>query len=216
MTSSKRLTENSDSWHPRPYLSWSQFDKWTRNPNEYIRHYLYGDPEWTNPYMQIGLMVADMLEHDDAKGDPTMEHFRAFLPRYPYHEFAIDRPFAGMRFAGKLDGWDPATRTVGEYKTGLDWSQERADSHRQLDFYCLLVWLLTGSMPERLLLHWIPTRINFFTLQPELTGDIRTFETMRTKHDMLKMAADAKRVWREIGKRCAEERRSMAPDHDTH
>jgi hypothetical protein len=215
-------------WWPRPYISWSAFEKWTGSPNEFVKHYCppqcrscgeilwrpdwesgkchtCGQPvisEWTNPPMQIGLRVADMLESDDPQEDEMLEHYRTLLPKYPHREFAINEEFAGIRFAGKLDGWNPGTMTIGEYKTGKDWSQRRADEHRQLDFYQLLIFLLYGKLAERIRLHWMPTRFNFGTMLPELTGAIETFETMSTKADALKMASDAIKAYQEIGERC--------------
>lgn len=219
-----------NNWWPRKHISWSQFEKWRGSPNEYIRHYCPAScqfcgvplwrPDWgsgychecagpvmaeiTNTAMQIGLQIASMLEHNGVKHrDPVIENYRRTLPKYPYHEFPIDIDYIGITFTGKLDGWDPENLVIGEYKTGKDWTAERAEKHRQLDFYQLLVWRKTGKLAERIRLHWIPTRFNFDTMQPELTGEpCQTFETFRTKKDAQIMAADALRVHREIGKAC--------------
>lgn len=228
MTTSKRSKQNSALWWSRPYLSWSQFEKWTGSPNEYVKHYCPDNcrscgemlwrpdwesgechtcfqpviSEWTNPAMQIGLRVADMLETDEPQRDPMLEHYRNILPKYPHREFAIKVDFAGMRFAGKLDGWNPRGMHIGEYKTGKDWSQKRADEHRQLDFYQLLVWRLYGKLAERITLHWMPTRFNFGAMLPELTGAVENFETMRSKADAMQMAADGTNAYQAIGERC--------------
>lgn len=217
-------------WWPRPYISWSQYNKWRTSERQYLAHYcpeqcgwcgsaLWREDwtagrchecwepvisEWTNPAMQLGSQVALMLERNHIPhDDPMLEFYRQKLPKYPHHEYQIVIDFAGMKFSGKLDGWDPKTRTIGEYKTGRDWSQARADLHEQLDFYQLLVWKHTGRLAKRILLHWIPTRFNFSTMKPELTGDVVTFETQRTKEQMLKIAADAKKAYLEIGAACA-------------
>ena len=225
MTISK-LSKNS--WWPRPYMSWSQFEKWTSSPNEYVRHYCpsqcrscgtelwrpdweggrchtCGQPvlsEWTNAAMQIGLQIASMLEADEPQEDPKLELYRTFIPKPTHHEFAINRPFAGIRFVGKLDGWTPKTMTIDEYKTGRDWSQQRADRHRQLDFYQLLIWLLYGKLADRIRLIWLPTRFDIGIMAPELTGEIVTFDTMRTKQDAMRMASDTIKARAEIGMVC--------------
>ena len=226
MTTSKQ--SKSKIWWPREYISWSQFEKWEQGPNSYLRNYcpescrscgtLLWRPdwesgrcyacdqpvlsEWTNPAMQIGIRMAEMLESDEPQWDPMLEHYRNILPKYPHREFAITQEFAGIKFAGKLDGWDPKTMTIGEYKTGVSWSQKRADTHRQLDFYQFLILVLYGNLAERIRLHWMPTKFNVGTMLPELTGKVQTFETMRTKQDAMRMAADAIKARAEIGKVC--------------
>lgn len=188
---------------PREYLSWSQLDCFERSPREYILRYVYGDRR-TNPAMELGKRMAEMLEKDTEQDDEQLEFYRTFLPHYPQSEFEIKAEIAGVPLLGKLDGFQEETLEIGEYKTGRNWTQERADSHRQLDFYAMLVWKKYGKLPGKITLHWIPTRLNEAG-QPELTGEIQHFETARTLQQVLQIAADAKKAWGSIGRLCAEE-----------
>lgn len=225
----KKTTTEQELWWPRPYISWSQYNLWKTSQRQYLAHYCPSHcrfcgtrlwrpdwtsghcrecfnvviSEWTNPAMELGLRVAEMLEHNGVKQhDKMLEYYRQTLPKYPFHEFQILKSFLGIKFSGKLDGFDPKKLIIGEYKTGRDWSQERADHHRQLDWYQLLVWLQYRRMAKKIYLHWIPTRFNIETMLPELTGEVKTFESPRTKAQILKMAADAQVVHKEIGIAC--------------
>lgn len=194
--------------YPRPYLSWSQLELFRKSPREYAMRYIYGSNP-TNPAMELGKVVAEMLEKDTEQEDAALEHARIFLPSYPSKEHEIRATIAGVPLLGKLDGYDPVKGLIGEYKTGRLWTQERADKHRQLDFYALLVHLAYRVPVDRIgiTLHWLPTEWN--NGDPKITGDIVNFETSRTTSDILNISKEIVDTWKAIGEFCEKEYRSI-------
>lgn len=91
---------------------------------------------------------------------------------------------------------------ISEYKTGkVKWTQERANKHGQLTIYDMVIWKLTGKIPNNRLF-WIPTRDNERG-EIELTGDIpQCFETERTLKDFMLMYARASKAWTGINNFC--------------
>lgn len=202
---------------PRPYLSWSQLACFEKSPAEYAMRYIYRDnPE--NQRMALGKRVAEMIEKGEEEADKDLEYFRIFLPQYPYREFEVWKDkekgeyitFAGIPIFGKLDGWNPEARHIGEYKTGAKWDQRMADTTGQLSFYALLIYIAYGIPPEKLkiTLHWMPT-----TIDPreglKLTGDIKEFQTRRTQKDLVEIGSRIVKAWAGIRALCAEEYKAI-------
>lgn len=196
---------------PRPYLSYSQYNVWTtKGHEEYARLYIYGEGK-TNPAMELGKRVAEMIEKDEEQDDPVLEHLRTFLPQYRHKEYEIKAQFNKIPLFGILDGFnEPPEIKIGEYKTGRKWTQEMADQTEQLHWYALLVHLKFGIRPEEIpmVVHWMPTEWEIGNL-PQPTGDIQNFETKRTADDLLKVGAKISKVWEAIGRFTSREYRSL-------
>lgn len=194
--------------YPRPYLSWSQLSLFQKSPREFAQRYIYGENR-TNPAMELGKTVATMLEKDIEQDDAVLEHARIFLPSYPSREHRIEATIAGVPIMGLLDGYDPATHHIGEYKTGRLWTQALADQTKQLHFYALLIHLAYRVPPDKIgiTLHWLPTDWNGG--DPKITGEIVNFETRRTQMDLLNIGKEIVDTWRAIGEFCEKEYRSI-------
>ena len=190
---------------PREHLSWSQLNLWEKSPAEYIQRYVYSENR-TNPRMELGKAVAQMLESDEVQENKDLEFFRIFVPKFPEKEYRIETVSNGIKLLGILDGWDPEKLYCGEYKTGSCWTQKMADETGQLDFYALLLYLKYGIQPKdlRITLFWLPT-----ILDPlegvKLNGELKSFETRRTMRNVLEIAGRSMRAWKGIKKACAEE-----------
>ena len=210
---------------PRAYLSWSQFDLWTRSPDQYVMKYIYREEPPTTPAMMLGKRMADMLENREIPAaDQMFEHYRQFLPRYEHREKDIRCEYAGVPLLAKPDGFTVHTAfngigsideihatmnfDLGEYKTGKSWTQERADEHGQIDFYVISLLVSNGFSAAdvarvRPVIHWIPT----YTVNrmPTPTGEIVNFITPRSEKQIITFGSRLVRAWAEIGDRCAQE-----------
>ncbi len=209
---------------PRPYLSWSQLNLIERNPIEYATTYIYGEGR-TNPRMELGKVVGEMIRKGEEQSDPNIEFYRTFLPVYPHTEFEVPRLKGGegtcqckkciargieeplmlgdISLYGKLDGWCEKKVEVGEDKTGSKWTQKMADESGQLDYYSLLLYLKYKISPEdlKIKLNWMPTVIDPID-GVKLTGDLKIFETRRDMADLVEMMGRIRRGWKNIIELC--------------
>ena len=196
---------------PKDHFSWSQYNVWVNyGPAEFAKKYIYGGADLTNPRMELGKTVADMLEHDEENEDPILEHLRVFLPHYQHREYEIRKQFNGITLVGKLDGFNENPMRLGEYKTGVRWTQEMADKTEELDWYALLLHLQFGVNPLDVPfdLVWIPTKWDFPD-DPKPTGEIYTFKTRRSYLDSIRIGKKIMKAWNEIGEFCAKEYRDI-------
>lgn len=156
--------------------------------------------------MQLGKVVAEMLEKGEENADKNLEFYRLFLPQYPFKEFDVKANLGDIIIYGKLDGWDPKKSEIGEYKTGAKWTQKMADDTGQLSFYALLLYLKYKIKPEdlRMRLFWMPTIIDPYE-GLKLTGDLKVFETRRTMTDLIDIMGRARRAWQGIISLCRSE-----------
>lgn len=186
--------------NPRGYLSWTQIDLWMRNPNLYIRRYVYGEAEFKNERMDFGSKVAHALETGEPTDDETINTLVALLPGggIAEHEIraTLKTKVGEVELLGKLDRFYPEDKSFRETKTGTTkWTQARADGHKQLDHYSALIWLAYSVVPK-IHLDWAPTSYDMGLV--ELTGDIQTFEVKKTLTNVFEYLALAGKVAREI------------------
>jgi len=201
--STKARKTNYSNTSPRGYLSWSQLNLWEKDPNMYYQVYFEGLDQFRTKYLELGKRMATTLENGfDEFGDPMFDMLSVMLPAYPEREFEIkvnhkvsDKLVVPL--LGKLDGWNKATMTIGEYKTGKHWTQSLVDSSGQLTFYALLVWLKYKTMPKHIILHWAKTQEDEFG-NLELTGDIKSFKTQRSLKDLILLSGRIERAWKGI------------------
>jgi len=176
-------------------LSWSQLNLWEKDPNMYYQVYFEGLDQFRTKYLELGKRMADTLENGfDCERDPLFEMLAVFLPSYPRREFDIDAVLEGIPLKGKLDGFNPQTLTIGEYKTGKCWTQSMVNSTGQLTFYALLVWLKYKKLPKEIYLHWARTDEDMEG-NLKLTGDIKTFKTERSLKDLILFSKRIKSAW---------------------
>ena len=187
--SSKTLT-------PRPYLSWSQLQLFERNPELYREVYIGGREIYSTSALETGKELAMAIENGESD-NAIIEHLRRFLPNYPKIEYEIKAKLGDIQLLGKLDGYNTRKKIIGEIKTGKKWTQKMVDTSGQLTFYALLIWLKYKTLPE-IYLHWCEAN------DGELTGEIKSFKTKRSKIDLIKFSSRIKKAWEGIKKLCQE------------
>lgn len=188
---------------PRPYLSWSQMNLWEQNPELYKEVYIYGRENYPSEYLELGKEMAEALEKGKSK-NPIIKHLLIFLPKYPKVEYEIKAKLGDIPLLGRFDGYNPRKKIIGEFKTGVKWTQGMADKSDQLTFYALLIWLKYKKLPNEILLHWVKTENKDGELK--LTGDIKTFRTKRSLSEILRFSARIKKCWAGINELCRQEK----------
>lgn len=162
---------------PKGHLSWSQVDLVERDPIEYARSYILGEPRYESEAMMFGKEFADAMK--DGVPPPDANDRMKFLvsigmPRLEMPEHPMKAEYHGIKLVGILDSCGHDYKTFREYKTGRSpWTQGRVNSHGQLSFYAALIWLNHRIMPQAYL-DWVRTSIDENgDISP--AGDIQTF-----------------------------------------
>jgi len=190
-------TKNNTS--PRGYLSYSQMQLYLKDPQLFYQCYIEGLQQFRTDRLILGKRMATALENGfDEQRDPMIEMVMTFMPSYPLREYEMNGVFEGIPLKGKLDGFDKEGLRIGEYKTGVKWTQGMVDCHGQLTFYALLVKLNYGVLPNEIKLHWARTQKNPETGGIELTGETKTFLTKRTMSDLILFSKKIKEVWKGV------------------
>lgn len=193
---------------PRPYLSWSQLDLFEKDPEGYREVYVRGGGNPPNVFMRLGKEIADSMETGEETGDPMKDLVISMIPKFEQKEVEIratikigktEIPLFGKMDSGKKDN----LLAFKEVKTGVKWTQRRADEHGQLTFYCTIIKEITKKIPDDIELVWAETEV--IKGQPRLTGRVEVFKTKRTSADILKMRARIKKAWEGIQEMMAEE-----------
>ena len=163
-----------------------------------------------------------MLEHREIPTeDQMLEHYRHFMPKYEHIEETVRAEYGGVPLLAKPDGFtvkmepyfddgSPMARIdLGETKTGKSWNQERADTHKQIDLYCIVLAKRFNTNFNRInpIVHWIPTyKDGAGEYQP--TGEIFDYPTPRTEAQLIESGGEFIRIWNEIGEQYGAECRA--------
>lgn len=139
---------------PRGYLSWSQYDIWSRSKEEYKKRYFIGKKPPESMEATFGKKIAKLIETD-----PTHDEVKD-IPRLASPEHRIEAEIDGVRVLGFLDSYCPDTGKFLEYKTGRKpWTASRVRKHGQLPFYAMLIETLRAERHPETTLIWIPTSL---------------------------------------------------------
>jgi hypothetical protein len=186
-------------YSPRPYLSWSQINLFERSPDLYAKKYLFAQEEEQTASMRFGKRFAQALELQQKTGDDAMDNLVTVFPNYPLREFQIEARLDGVEVPlyGVLDGYDPETLRIGEFKTGRLWTQEMVNQSGQLKMYSLLVWLKFQQLPGEVRLHWAETQYTEGR-GIEFTGEVQSFEAKVSLEDLVTFSARVRRAWEGI------------------
>ena len=116
---------------PRPYLSWSQLSIWEQSPELYKRIYIDGIKQ-ESIYLDFGRKAAEALENrENPSKDKGLAFLQVCMPDYKKREYEIKAEFEGIIILGKLDGFNPYSKVLGEFKTGKKWTQRMVDKNGQ-------------------------------------------------------------------------------------
>jgi hypothetical protein len=190
---------------PKGYLSWSQLSLYERSQDEYYKQYIQGYSGYNSKYMSLGKRLSEAREKG-SDSDNVIDYLANFMQTYPKREYEIRATFEGIPLFGKLDGWNPYKKIIGEDKSGKKFTQAMADNLGQLTMYSLLVWCKYKKFPD-IRLHWAETVEENGIVR--FTGKFKTFETKRDLKDIIKFSKRLKVAWAgicEMGKELIKER----------
>lgn len=200
------LTEVYNEGRP---LSWSAISSFDWNPKRWHDKYVLKIEEPKSAELVFGSMVDKRIQED-----PT---FLPDLVRYPVMQHEMRAEFDGIPLIGFADTYRQCVLcnsteafidhdrdackgfSLRDYKTGRKaWDQKRADETGQLTMYTFMLYLMDKIKPEEVELYidWLPTHIEEGQIQFIEEGDIRTFKTSRSMHDVLKFGQRIKTVWK--------------------
>lgn len=182
MTPDERIAK----WLQRP-MSWSQISSWEWGSYQWFEKYILDKPIEETVALKFGKEFATAVEHNKHTVPLTV---------YKKNEYEIRGTYDGIPYVGILDSWNPETKELAEYKTGVKkWDAKRVSGHRQLTFYAMLLYLFEGIKPEevKMILQHVPTEVKSdFTYNFVDENKVLTFETSRTMLDVLELMKDIK------------------------
>lgn len=187
---------------PKRHLSWSQFDKWKRNPKQYMAEYFENGKKLDTKYLRFGKGIAKMIE------DGSYKELIPDLHVYDKPEFQVNVTYEGVNLLSYIDSYDETLNVFDEYKTGKNpWDQAKVQKHGQLLFYATALSILKGDMPFFCDLYWIetsdePADPDDFWAQAEkklaVTGKIVPFRRNFDEREIVRMKAEIVKVASEI------------------
>lgn len=126
-------------------LSASQLSTWIKNPKDYIKQYILGEPFIGNKYTEFGSKIHKLIEEDHE----TMVN----IPKLKHREHYFEKEYNGIILNGYLDSYD-----VGEiidYKVSKKdkWSPKIVNKQEQIKFYGLWHKLEHDVLPKVSILH---------------------------------------------------------------
>jgi hypothetical protein len=188
--------EPLERWKAMP-LTWSQYSAWLFNKRQWYATYVVGKKNNPTIEMRFGNVVGDRLASDST--------YFPEIPRLQHFEYLVEAKLGKKKLLGHIDNY--STGVMHEFKTGkAQWTQTRADSHKQIDFYVALLYLSEKLKPTELstTLFWLPTKDGYdsdehgYTPTIELTGEVHEFHVKKTLVDVVNILADVKRALGEM------------------
>jgi len=188
------------------YFSYSEYNLWNRNRDEYYRRYILGEEEEPDEKMRLGTIIHRTIEDPrynwlyelrqmGYKGK-QIKNIRklldkAMLLRPKESEVTLTADLEGVKLLAIFDGLDKNERILDEFKTtdnNDSWHQWRVDWDEQLSFYALVYYFSYHKYFREIRLHRINTT----------TGTIRTFYTIRSLRDVKEIEKKIKKTISEI------------------
>jgi hypothetical protein len=173
-------------------LSWSAISSFEYDPEEWYQNYVVGKPRKSNPEMEFGKKVGELLA---ANGTYLPQ-----VPRLGKYEHPFKVVYNKIPLIGFADTFCVLTHSkLKEFKTGVrEWNQKRVDEHGQLTLYCLLNYISKKIKPEDMDIElvWLPTKriengnfeVKIEFVEP-IDKSMKIFKTKRTMADILQMGA---------------------------
>lgn len=173
------------------YLSWSKLALWEMDKEKFRQVYFEGMQIETYA-MAKGKNMAEAMELGSAVGqDPIIQQGLLLFPQDGKAEHEIKVDCGACPILGKIDRFNLKNKTFREYKTGRwPWTQKKVNDHGQITFYYYLIWLKYKVMPKIAWLDWLCT-----DEQSDDYGKVKSFPTVRSMSDLIKMHGRIKRAW---------------------
>lgn len=135
---------------PKEYLSYSAYNLWKTNKDEFRRRYYEGKPSINTQEIIFGKKIAKQLEDD-----PTIIGSETRI------QVTLKN---GLKLLSYLDSFDEKTFSIVEYKTGhlskdgkCPWTALKVAKHKQLDWYSMMVKKKYGKVNPTVTLIWLET-----------------------------------------------------------
>lgn len=174
----------------KEYLSWSQYSLWLTSKREYWKRYGLGEDRSQNKYFVKGRELGEALEYDDDgeySTDPLLKTVLEIVPRLELMEHKIEVELKnGEKILSYLDSCNEFGDDFYEYKTGkVAWTQEKVDEHKQLLFYALALYLISGrQVIPACTLYWVETEESEDGVIT-YTGVVEVFSRQFTEEEIL-------------------------------
>ena len=139
----------------KPYISYSQYNKWKGAKKDYIKQYFLGEKFEGNAYTDFGSMIGEALENNDFSGfTPEELPVLAKITRLDEFEKEITWDLEEFVVTGYIDTNDNKKGLVSkivDYKTGDMNKVEvyEADKYDQVTIYAGAIEQETGKLPEK-------------------------------------------------------------------
>lgn len=145
---SKKMKE--EKFKKRP-LSWSSISQFRYDPEVWYDKYINGAKQRATGPIVFGKNVGERLASE--------KDFLPEVPRLKEYEHELLVKIGKIQCIGYLDNFDLDAKSFSEFKTGKKWTQEKANTHGQIDMYAAMIYLKYGIKPEDLdiKLIWLPT-----------------------------------------------------------
>lgn len=164
---------------PKPHLSWTQLEMWTKSEARYRREYFDSSKKLDTKYLRFGGKFAQMIEDMEeimkrtndralaieelSREYPMTENMKAVLADIEIEgvsEYEIrTKVMHIVPCFSKLDKYNPLDNSIREYKTGkVPWTQAKVQKHDQLVFYATMLKWEGKPIPEFCDLDWIETK----------------------------------------------------------
>ena len=141
-------------------LSHSQLSAWEYSPKEWYSRYILGQFSPPTPEMRFGNVIGDAI---GTENNPVPD-----LMPPGVKEYAVKGEVEGISLRGYIDHWCPDTLELHENKTSAKptrWTKRKADNHKQIDMYLLLLNQQDGVEPED-----VTCYLNFIQTRPSGLG----------------------------------------------
>lgn len=187
---------------PRSYLSWSAMSTWKRSKTQFIEHYIYGkENTFTSNAIEFGKIFAEHLENGKKHDNPITDLILKTVPKLPNSEYELNAVLktkdGDIPLKGKLDRYHAKKHDFQEFKTGKrKWTRNMAQSHGQMKFYALMIWLKYGRIPNNMDLVWVETEDDEDGIVP--TGRIEVFPVSLSLTDIMDFGNEVIKVAKEI------------------
>lgn len=174
-------------------LSWSAKSSFDYDLEQWYQRYILGIKEDPTEELKFGKLVGEKLASDFT--------FMPCIPRLSVYENELNYTMKSKKgdipMIGFMDAYSPKFN-MDEYKTGKKaWTQERADTHGQIDMYLLMHFLINKVPPEKMTVRifWMPTKLNGdFTISFVGADNAICFPTKRTTRQVLDFSTRIKKT----------------------
>ena len=172
---------------PRPYFSYRQFSIVERDPELYREIYFGEGTQYDNEAMEFGRGVHNAIAKREETGNVEIDHAKMVLPAYPKQHYDVKAKIpGGIILMGQFDGFDPQKMILVDYKTGMTkWTQKMVDGSDQLTFYAYICAMKYKKPLSAIKLHWYNRE----------EKDVTTFQTTRSKIDMMRLHPRIQKAW---------------------